>query len=104
MMELQLAGIGIYEHTLVNLLGMKTPLLLGKDQDGSCTCNTRHNDEPCDESKQKVDDDEPDYCTAYGSCSPEDVASLQSHELQRSLQPLEDREIGKGVFYALFFH
>jgi hypothetical protein len=33
MMELQLAGIGIYEHTLVYLLGMKTPLLLGKDQD-----------------------------------------------------------------------
>lgn len=63
------------------------------DEDKSRTCTQRKNQ--CNQTRKKSDQavghDEADNGSTDGTCCPIDVAALDSHELKRLLQPLEQR-------------
>ena len=63
------------------------------DEDKSRTCTQRKNQ--CNQTRKKsnqaVGHDEADNSSTDSTCCPIDVATLDSHELKRLLQPLEQR-------------
>ena len=89
---------GIDKHTMVFFLGMQTFLLLEEDE--GCTRTKRNG--KYDKTNYKTDnavcDDKANDGSTDSTCSPSDVATLESHKFERLLQSLEH-----GITYVLIF-
>lgn len=99
----QTSGTAIDEHSLVVVLGMETLSLLQHYQGGSGNNRNYECYKPCHETEDDIHDDEP-YNRTSGCCSsPVDVAALESHQFEGSLQPLE-HGIGRIAFFTGIRH
>ena len=89
MTTVQLAQRGIDEDTLVGLLGMKATTLLHHDYADTCADRQHGKGKADDETSERIDQHKAKDADGSSNRRPGDVPSLQSHELQRALKPLE---------------
>lgn len=98
----QLLRVGVDIHPAAIFLGMQPFPLFEHDKGDTRRDDRDQHDQPGHETHEAVGDDEANDGTADHTCRPVDVASLNTHELQRPLQTLEQRVV--GITFVLAFH
>ena len=90
---LQLRQCGIDEDTLVSLFGMKAVTLLHQDETHAGTDGDDGEGQADDETGEDIDKHKAKDAHGCSDGRPGDVATLQAHELQGTLKPLEHRVV-----------
>lgn len=103
MIGLYTSGTAIDKHSLVVILGMETFTLLQHYQCGSDSYCGHKRHKPCHEAENDIHDNEPDNRASRCCRRPVNVAALESHQFEGSLQPLE-HGIGRIAFFTCISH
>ena len=97
-----LLRVGIDVHSARIFLGMQPLTLFEHDERNTRRQDRDQHDQPGHEPRQTVRDDEAYDGSSCCARRPVDVAALNAHELQRALQPLEQRVV--GITFVLGLH